>query len=156
MMVGDYLEQLKQRRIRITPQRLEILRAILEGTRAAGHPLSAEEILQRVRERYPAVSLDTVYRTLATFVEQGLVSQIQFRGQCRRFELVRKGKHHHHLVCLGCGKTRELPFCPSEVLKQAQLQYPDFLIQDHTFTIYGFCSGCQDGWGGGSEDLCER
>ncbi|KUK35947.1 MAG: Ferric uptake regulator, Fur family, partial [Thermacetogenium phaeum] len=39
MMVGDYLEQLKQRRIRITPQRLEILRAILEGTRAAGHPL---------------------------------------------------------------------------------------------------------------------
>lgn len=143
MILGDYLGHLKRKGIRLTPQRQEILRALLEGTQETGHPLNAEEILHRVRERYPGISLDTVYRTLTTFVGQGLVNELQFRGHCRRFELVHKGDHHHHLVCLGCGKTRELPFCPSEFLKQTQACYPDFLIRDHAFTVYGYCPGCQ-------------
>lgn len=144
MLLDDYLGYLKQKGIRLTPQRQEILRVLLEGARGTGQPLSAEEILQNVRQRYPRISLDTVYRTLATFVEAGLVNELQFRGHCRRFELVQKDGHHHHLVCLVCGKMRGLPYCSKELLKQAQEQYPDFQIQDHVFIVYGLCSSCKD------------
>jgi Fe2+ or Zn2+ uptake regulation protein len=144
MLLDDYLMHLKQKGIRLTLQRQEILRVLFEGADGTGQPLNAEEILQSVRKRCPHISQDTVYRTLATFVEAGIVIELQFLDHCRRFELVQKDDHHHHLVCLICGRTRELSYCSSEFLKQAQEQYPDFQIQDHVFTVYGLCPSCQD------------
>ena len=53
MLLDDYLGHLKQKGIRLTPQRQEILRVLLEGARGTGQPLNAEEILQNVRQHYP-------------------------------------------------------------------------------------------------------
>ncbi len=144
MFMCDIVARLKKTGIRLTPQRQEVLQVLLEGALLEERqPLSAEEILQKVRQRYPGISLDTIYRTLATFKKLDLVCEVNFRDGCRRFELMLQEEHHHHLVCLKCGHARELPFCPADCLARAQEHYPDFEIADHAFTVYGYCEKCR-------------
>lgn len=145
MLMDEILALLKRKGVRLTPQRQEVLKALLERSESNSQPLSAEEILQMVRRHYPGVSFDTIYRTLATFKKLGLVNEVYFKGDdCRRFELVLRGNHHHHLVCLKCGNARELPFCPADCLAQTRERYPDFEIADHAFTVYGYCAKCRN------------
>ncbi|MGB9792895.1 MAG: Fur family transcriptional regulator [Thermacetogeniaceae bacterium] len=142
-MLQDILKTLKDAGIRLTPQRQEVLQALLESMDDGCRPRSAEEILRSVRRRYPGVSPDTVYRTLTIFQRLGLVREVNFRDGCRRFELVLGNEHHHHLVCLGCGYSKELPFCPADCLVRVQEYCPDFEIEDHNFTVYGYCEKCR-------------
>ncbi len=144
MLLQDVLKELRKAGIRLTPQRQEVLQALFDGLQGDCQPQSAEEILQVVRKRYPGVSPDTIYRTLATFQKLGLVREVNFRDGCRRFELVLQGGHHHHLVCLRCGRSRELPFCPADCLVRVQEYCPDFEIEDHAFTVFGYCPKCRE------------
>mgnify|MGYP000980189739 FL=1 len=144
MILGELLGQIRKTGIRLTPQRQEIMLSLLERSKDGGPPLSADEIMQHVRMRYPGISLDTVYRSLATFTKEGLVRELQFRDQSRRFELVGKGEHHHHLVCLGCGNIRKIPYCPVDCLERTRECYPEFEIEDHSFTVYGYCPECRE------------
>jgi Fur family peroxide stress response transcriptional regulator len=84
--------------LRMTHQRLEIYR---ELARAKDHP-SAEAIYKRVQDRLPTISLDTVYRTLATFEDSGLITRVQVSDDHGRFDGDRSP--HHHMVCIRCKK----------------------------------------------------
>jgi Fe2+ or Zn2+ uptake regulation protein len=145
MVMGEeeLIRQLKKIGIRLTPQRQEIIMLLLKRAEAGGPPLSADEIMQHVRMRYPSISLDTVYRSLATFTREGLVRELQFRDHSRRFELVHEDDHHHHFVCIGCGYIMRIPYCPVDCLKRAKECYPEFDILEHSFTVYGYCPECR-------------
>jgi Fur family peroxide stress response transcriptional regulator len=84
-----------------TPQRLEIF---LEIMSAVDHP-AAEEIYERVRVRLPTVSLDTVYRTLATLERCGLISRVRLLSDRARFDP--NTSLHHHVVCRVCDSVRD-------------------------------------------------
>ena len=86
----------RERGIRVTPQRLEIFREI---AKASDHP-SAEEVHRRVKARLGSVSLDTVYRTLTTFEQWGLISRVHFLEDRTRFDPNRT--LHHHMFCTEC------------------------------------------------------
>lgn len=83
--------------VKATHQRSEIYRE-LAGTKE--HP-DAETIYTRVRERIPAISLDTVYRTLRLLEEKGLISRVGSLGERTRFDA--DTARHHHFVCTECG-----------------------------------------------------
>jgi len=144
MIPGEFLKRLKRLGVRLTPQRQEILQVLWERAQAGGQPVNAEEVMKCVRSRYPGISLDTVYRTLATFTRKGIVNELQFKDQSRRYELVIQGEHHHHLVCLGCGYVREIAYCPVDIIERVKECYSDFKIEDHSFTIYGYCAQCRE------------
>jgi Fur family peroxide stress response transcriptional regulator len=82
--------------LRLTHQRLEILRELVG---AKDHP-SAETVFGRVRRRLPTISLDTVYRTLSTFDELGLIMRVPVTGDQGRFDA--DTSPHHHFVCSRC------------------------------------------------------
>src|SRR5512143_3035417 len=96
-------DKLRQKSLKITPQRLEILRAVQQHQ--CDHP-SAELIFHAVKKRYPAVSLATVYKTLDTLVEIGEI----------RVAIVAQGKtrydtrmdRHHHFICTVCGGVQDV------------------------------------------------
>lgn len=92
----------RDRGLRVTAQRLEVLR---ELAAADDHP-SAEDLCQRLRERMPTVSLDTVYRTLVTLQEFGLVGRVEVLDDRSRFD--GNLDPHHHLVCVRCRKVVDL------------------------------------------------
>lgn len=132
------IEKLKNQGYRITPQRQEILKCFKSG----GKHYSAEEVHLKVRRRFPNISLDTVYRNLNTLRELGILAALNFEDGKSRYELARESMHHHHLICLNCGGSQELDFCPLKYIDSTLLRDRDFKVERHSFEIYGYCSSC--------------
>lgn len=95
--VAEFLELCRTQGVKATHQRTEILR---ELAGCAEHP-DAETILVRVRKRVPAISFDTVYRTLNLLEEKGVITRIGSMRDRARFD-ANTGRHHH-FVCTQCG-----------------------------------------------------
>mgnify|MGYP003341421541 FL=1 len=83
-----------------TPQRIAIATEALGAER----PLSAEDLVERLRVRGPAPGVATVYRTLDALVEGGLLSEsLDPREGFRRFAPLRDDVSSAELLCTGCG-----------------------------------------------------
>lgn len=116
--------------------------AILDVLRSSQKMVTAEEVYGRVREKYPNVSLGTVYRNLQNYSQQGLVRRTLLTDGKARFELA-GNIHHHHLICLTCGETAEVPWCPVGPEVTAFMKESDFLPVSHQFEVYGYCRQCR-------------
>src|SRR2546422_5156322 len=83
---------------KITPQRMLILSTL----RHAGKHVTASSVLDEVRRSYPYVDASTVYRTLGSAAELGLVSETDMGAGDTQFEWIGRDRHHH-LICRSCG-----------------------------------------------------
>lgn len=125
---------------KLTTQRKLILKILLENLHE--HP-SAEEIYQMVRDQNPRVGLATVYRTLELFCELGILHELNFDNNCRRYELEQGDRHHHHLICLKCNKIVEFnDYILKDLEGDIQSRY-NFDVVDHRIKFYGYCSDCR-------------
>ena len=88
--------------MRVTPQRVEIFRIIISDR---DHP-SAFEVYQRVKSRNPAISADTVHRSLNTFYQWKLIDKIEFLDNKIRFDP--NVNPHNHFICTECGGIWDL------------------------------------------------
>lgn len=89
--------------LKVTHQRTEVFRELAASDE---HP-DAETVYQRVRRGVPAISRDTVYRTLATLESEDLIRRTGALGGPARYDANRQ--RHHHFVCTVCGSIRD--FC---------------------------------------------
>ena len=96
-MEEKFIDVLHERGVRVTPQRVRVWRALAE---AGGH-FTAEEVWRSVRGDLPGMELSTVYRSLETLREAGLVAESRLPEGPRVFEA--RPAVHPHLVCDGCG-----------------------------------------------------
>ncbi|MDK9700246.1 MAG: transcriptional repressor [bacterium] len=87
--------------IKLTHQRLVIFQEIAASDE---HP-DVEAVYQAVRKQLPTISLDTVYRTLWTLNDLGLITTLSPRRENIRFDP--NLKQHHHFVCTNCGSIRD-------------------------------------------------
>ena len=94
---SEFLDRCRAMGLKGTHQRAEIYRE-LEGTDE--HP-DAKTIYRRVRRRMPAISFDTVYRTLRLFEEKGVISSVAYASGSARFDA--NTARHGHFVCTSCG-----------------------------------------------------
>jgi len=124
---------------KITSQR----RAILQVLQRAGKPMTAREALGRVRRVMPRMSLDTVYRNLLLLVQNGVVAQTHLQNRsASRFELQSDRRHHHHAVCLSCGRSFCLHGVPEPKFK-APREDPGFQVESHVLEFHGRCGACR-------------
>lgn len=135
MDIRSVLDLLKQKGYKHTGKR-ETLASIFAGEQRY---MAAKEVLSHMRNDYPQVSFDTVYRNLSLFEDLGILEATEFNGE-RLFRLqCTEEKHHHHLICTVCGKSKTIEMCPMD----AFYGIPDgFEITGHKFEIYGLCEGC--------------
>jgi Fur family transcriptional regulator, peroxide stress response regulator len=122
--------------LRMTHQRLEIFRELAV---AKDHP-TAEMLHQRLRRNIPTLSLDTVYRTLATFAGHGLINKVETVESQARFEATHS--NHHHLICSNCKEIMDFQWSaideaalPVEISSWGR-------IDNKNVVIYGICSKC--------------
>jgi len=132
-----YVDRLRRLGVRVTPQRLFVLEALEQG---GGH-MTAEEIIRWAVQRYPAINLATVYRTLDLLIEVGLVAQIHLDAGATSFELVGAAPHHH-LVCEHCGAVIEMDEAMFAALRDQLLATYGFLAQPRHMAIFGLCRVC--------------
>jgi len=125
---------------------------ILEVLARSNKHLSAEDIYLEVHKKYPNIGLTTVYRTLEILVNLGFVSKLDFGDGKARYEFLEgpKGsRHHHHLVCMSCGKVIDYTdFVDEEIELLNQIEKVlskkyGFKITKHLIQFYGLCDKCK-------------
>lgn len=137
MTVEQALQLLKEKGYKYTGKREEMVRIFAQEKRY----MSAREMLERMQKEYPALSFDTVYRNLTLFTELNILEVTELGGERKYRFRCSMDEHHHHLICLACGKTRHIKSCPLD----GMFGEPDgFRITDHKFEIYGYCSNCEE------------
>jgi Fur family ferric uptake transcriptional regulator len=136
---GAITDRLRALGLRATPQRVLVLAALGD---AHGH-LRADEIMRWVAERYPAVNLATIYRTLDTLVSAGLVTQTDLGAGAASFELTGETRHHH-LVCEHCGSVTEMDDALVASLRERLLCEAGFRVSTTHLALFGICRACQE------------
>jgi Fur family ferric uptake transcriptional regulator len=130
----DLRQLLIGRRIRVTDQRLAILRELAKLRVPVSHP--------ELAERLSAAGLDraTVYRNLLSLTEAGLLVKTRLGDGVWRFELPRgaPGEHgsHPHFVCNDCGDVACLPASSVAIRGEAARN------EVAEVQLRGRCAGC--------------
>lgn len=113
-------------------------RAIRKVFHESGRPLSPQEVLENARTHVPNLGIATVYRTLRSFMAEGVLVPVEIPGEPKRYEVAGKD-HHHHFSCRSCGRMYDFDGCPSNL---NGLVPPGFQMEDHEIFIYGRCAAC--------------
>jgi Fur family ferric uptake transcriptional regulator len=123
---------------KVTPQRMLILSTI----RHADEHVTATRVIEEVLRAYPYVDPSTVYRTLSSATELGLVSETDMGSGDAQFEWISKDRHHH-LICKSCGEVRSLDNAYLHGLATVLHEELDFEPDLGHFAIFGTCGDCR-------------
>jgi Fur family peroxide stress response transcriptional regulator len=136
--LGSVLNLLREYGYRITPQRVDVIKYILNN---GSHP-SAEDIHKMIKKRYPMVSLATVYKTLDLLKRLYIIQELGFADKSTRYETNDRG--HINMVCISCGRINDVE--EVQGLSELELQARDkssYYILSRRFELHGYCPSCK-------------
>ncbi len=140
MSCGERLaEAMRARGFRVTAQRTIILETIAH---MGGH-LSAQQVYQESRKRLPGLNLATVYRTVESLQDAGMIDAFLISQEPMQFSLRDPEQPHAHLVCRTCGKVQQVEGAQLEALQHVLKDMTAFEIDHHHLTLEGLCADCQ-------------
>lgn len=125
-------EQCAAAGLRMTAQR-RIIANVLEA--AGDHP-AVEELHHRVSEFDSSISISTVYRTLKSLEETGLIARHDFRDGRARYETI-PDEHHDHLIDLKTGRVIEFTNEEIEAIQEVIAKRLGYKLVDHRLELYG-------------------
>jgi Fur family ferric uptake transcriptional regulator len=123
---------------KVTPQRVLILSAI----RHAGAHVTASRVIDDLRAAHPYIDASTVYRTVASAGDLGLLSETDMGAGESEFEWIGVDRHHH-LICRTCGDVSSLDNSYLDGLATVLYEELGFQADLGHFAIFGLCKTCQ-------------
>lgn len=126
----------KDKKLKLTPQRIAVYEHLL-GT--VEHP-SAELIYTSLQEKFPTMSLATVYKSLKTLIEVNLIQEINLGEGNFRYDAV--VTQHPHIQCVVCNKVDDIMNVPMEKINLEMSSYSDYKILSNKLYFYGICKHC--------------
>lgn len=129
---------LRQNHLRWTKQRQMMVESVAQHP---DHYFNIVEIDQYLREQYPGLSHDTIYRNFKEFEKLGIVELRQYKDQMQ-VKCSCDTAHHHHFICERCGKVEEIKMPPIDNSFFAK-QLPGAKITGHSFELHGICAQCR-------------
>ena len=134
MDITDLREKLVEKGLKVTPQRMAILEAIIT---LRNHP-TAENIIEFIRKNHPNIATGTVYKILETFVEIQLIQKVKTENDVMRYDA--EMSNHHHLFCKDTEKIQDYFDEEIDNLLRGYFKnngIPDFQIEDIKLQISG-------------------
>jgi Fur family peroxide stress response transcriptional regulator len=132
----ELINGLKEKGYRLTLQRLAIIDLLSKETT---HP-GAVDILKKVRDKAPQISMSTVYYTLDILKKEGLIRELEFYDRENRYDV--NVSNHLNLICMKCGMiedfNQDLPVSALKVEKET-----GFIPFQMRFEYYGHCKKCR-------------
>lgn len=136
-----HIEALRERGLKLTPQRIAILREL------AGDPThpTAQELFERLKPSLPTMSFATVYNTLDALASAGLCASLSIAPGAARFDPNMEA--HHHAVCDRCGLIRDIAIAPSTAPSDPEAAsavpaVPGFTVRSVEKIFRGLCADC--------------
>ena len=120
----------------MTPARRALVDALVD---APGH-VTADDLASEVQARHPDVHRSTVYRTLETLEELGIVDHVHLGHGRAVYHLA--DDPHQHLVCEACGAVVEVPDDVFADLARLLKRRYRFTIRPNHFAVLGRCASC--------------
>jgi len=132
-----FYDKCAEKGLKITPQRSLIFD---ELSKATDHP-TADAIYKRVRKNLSNISFDTVYRTLLSFTEIGIVNLVEGTGEQKRFE---PNLHqHHHFRCVKCFTIYDFENEAYDNIDVPEAVQKQGTIFNKRVVLEGICSKCK-------------
>ncbi len=135
-MPTDPTAQLREHGLRVTAQRLAVLRAVTADPHA-----TAEAVAETVRTQMGTISRQAVYDVLGALVDAGLVRRIQPAGSPARFE-ARVADNHHHVICRECGSVADVDCAVGSAPCLVASDDRGYLIDEAEVIYWGRCPQC--------------
>ena len=133
-MFEKYVKLLKENSIKITPQRLEILKFLDENRK---HP-TADQIYTILKKKNPSLSKTTVYNSLDILKEHGIIQTITICSPEQRYDI--KQGMHHHFLCSKCGIIIDIDIeCPN----LGKMLECGHIVEDVHGYFIGICKNCK-------------
>ena len=130
--------KLKKAKLKVTPQRMAILSELTDNY---DHP-SADAVYQKIKQKLPNISFDTVNRTLIAFVQSGVIKNAEVQGGAKRYDPITDPHHHFH--CIKCNKIIDFTHeiydkikMPTSIIKKHQ-------VLDQKIVLSGICQDCRN------------
>ena len=127
---------LRERGLRVTAQRLAVMRAVSQEPHA-----SADAVLEAVRRELGSVSVQAVYDALGALTDKGLLRRIQPAGSPARYE-DRVADNHHHLICRVCGRTVDVDCAVGDTPCLTATDSLGYEIDEAEVIYWGRCPSC--------------
>ncbi len=124
---------------KVTPQRLAVYEVLAERH---WHP-SAEMLYAGLQQRYPAISLATVYKTVEILQKINVIQIINIGENSLRYDA--DIHPHHHVQCTLCGSVADIELKAAGldgINSQAEAE-SGYLISGRQFNFYGICPNCR-------------
>ena len=131
----DIMATLEDRGYRSTMPRRAIVRVVQDMNEG----FTAEDVIRKL----PGVGRATVFRTLKLFLETGIICRLNLIDGAPRYMLSRV-EHHHHTICVKCGKVGEFRASTVERLMRIIGDELSGEIVGHRIELYVVCRRCID------------
>jgi Fe2+ or Zn2+ uptake regulation protein len=135
-MGTDPSDALRERGLRVTAQRLAVLRAVAETPHA-----TADAVADSARGEIGSISVQAVYDALGALTDSGLLRRIQPAGSPARYE-DRVGDNHHHLICRSCERMVDVDCAVGEPPCLTAVEDFGYQIDEAEVIYWGRCPDC--------------
>jgi len=136
--VDGKIEELKKKcsdmNMRLTPQRIEVLKMIAGTT---SHP-DADMVYSKVKEIMPTISLDTVYRTLTSLEDLGLIFKVDNQLPKARYDA--DLRPHCHFICVKCGSVHDIFI--ENIIEAPKESFNYGEVLQTNIQVKGICNKC--------------
>jgi Fur family peroxide stress response transcriptional regulator len=134
----EMIARLHECDFRLTAQRMELVRLVASSE---DHP-NAIQLYNKVSERFPTMSLATVYKTLALLKKEDQVLEIDLHDESHYDG--NRPDPHPHLVCTNCNRIVDGDFnLPQEAIQHLEVA-SGYQIHHPKVIFFGVCPECQE------------
>jgi len=134
MKITEIRNKLIEKGLKVTPQRIAILEAIIKLN---NHP-TAENIIDFIRNNHPNIATATVYKVLDALTSNELIKKVKTERDIMRYDAVMES--HHHLYCSESDRIEDYNDNELNALLEKYFEtkgIPDFKIEDIKLQIIG-------------------
>jgi Fur family transcriptional regulator, peroxide stress response regulator len=126
--------KLIEKGLKVTPQRIAILDAIIKLN---NHP-TADNIIAFIRQNHPNIATATVYKVLDALAENGLIKKVKTEKDIMRYDAIMES--HHHLYCSESDRIEDYNDEELNTILESYFEkkgIPNFRIEDIKLQIIG-------------------
>ena len=138
MTKESMIQQLRERGLKVTPQRLAIIEVLIEKRDL--HP-GARLVYEEAKKKKKSLSLSTAYATLNELSRHGIIKTLQFDKMENRYE--GNLEEHINLICERCKKILDYKV-PIAIDQRKVAKKTGFSITDTRLEYYGYCRECRE------------
>ncbi|MDD4527085.1 MAG: Fur family transcriptional regulator [Candidatus Margulisbacteria bacterium] len=131
-------QKLRKANLKITPQRMAILSELIHNS---NHP-TADTVYQKIKQKLPNISFDTVNRTLITFTRNSIIKRTEDQDGAKRYDP--KTEPHHHFHCIVCNRIIDFMNTEYNMVKLPESITKKHQVLSQKIVLDGICENCKN------------